>query len=373
MKTLILCVDRDDDLGQKANVATPVVGRRRCVEAALALGLADPEDSDTNALLAAVHLYDQELKGLEGGDQVEVACVAGHKALGLKADRRLAQQLQEILDQVRPDEAILVSDGAEDEQILPVLQSRVRVAHVHRSIVKQAPRLEGFYYTLTRMLDEPKQARRFVLPFAIILLFWGVAYLFGLQNYAWGATLAFVGTWLVIHAMKWEGALGRFFGDLFGGVRQGRLTLIGTLLMVGLLAIGGIVATQAREGYEVHPDHPDRSLILWLAFAQAFLPFALAAVLAQIGGRLFDAWVSEGRAGVGHWTAAFTLIALGLIVDVSLDWALSYLQGDSPLALLTVLSILQFGAGLMILMGGILVSRYVRSFFREKPTAQRAR
>ena len=76
MKTLILCVDRDDDLGKKAGVESPLIGRRRTLDAAVALGLADPEDSDTNALLAAVHLHDQELARIAGsGDQVEVAAI----------------------------------------------------------------------------------------------------------------------------------------------------------------------------------------------------------------------------------------------------------------------------------------------------------
>jgi putative membrane protein len=124
MKTLILCVDRDDDLGRKAGVESPIIGRRRNLDAAIALGIADPEDSDTNALLAAIHLHDKELKRLEGtSDQVEVATVVGHSSLGLKADRKLAEELDEVLALVRPDEAILITDGAEDEQILPLLQA----------------------------------------------------------------------------------------------------------------------------------------------------------------------------------------------------------------------------------------------------------
>ncbi len=187
MKTLILCVDRDDDLGHKANVETPLVGRRRNVEAATALGIADPEDSDTNAIFAAVNLYDRELRrAQERGHQVEVASIAGHRVVGLKSDRRLAAELDEVLELVRPDEVVLVSDGAEDEQIIPILQGRVPVAHVHRSVVKQAPRLEGFYYVLTRMLDDDKFAKRFVLPFSLVLLVWGAAFFLDILNYAWG-------------------------------------------------------------------------------------------------------------------------------------------------------------------------------------------
>src|ERR1041385_8605555 len=236
MKTLILCVDRDDDLGKKAGIATPIVGRRRALDAAIALGLADPEDSDTNAILAAVHLHDAEQKEMAGtGDQVEIACIGGHPSLGVKADRKLAAELDEVVALVRPDEAILVSDGAEDEQIIPILQSKVRVAHVHRSVAKQAPRLEGFYYVLTRLLDDEKQAKRFVLPFGFILLVWGLAYLFGLQSYAWGATLAIAGFTLIVQAKKWEEKVGRFFGDVGKGLRSGKAALLTTVLSIGIL------------------------------------------------------------------------------------------------------------------------------------------
>ena len=31
-KLLVICVDRDDDIGKKAGVVTPVVGRNACIE-----------------------------------------------------------------------------------------------------------------------------------------------------------------------------------------------------------------------------------------------------------------------------------------------------------------------------------------------------
>jgi Predicted membrane protein len=48
MQTLVICIDRDNDLGEKAKLETPIVGREANVQAAVALGIADPEDSDTN-------------------------------------------------------------------------------------------------------------------------------------------------------------------------------------------------------------------------------------------------------------------------------------------------------------------------------------
>ncbi|MEA3144409.1 MAG: putative rane protein [Thermoplasmata archaeon] len=370
MKTLILCVDRDDDLGEKGRVATPIIGRRRNVEAAMALGLADPEDSDTNALFAAVHLYDQELPNLKGQDQVEVATVAGHKKLGLQADRKLAAELQEVLDAVRPDEVILVSDGAEDEQILPLLASRAKVAHVHRSIVKQAPRLEGFYYVITRLLDDEKQAKRFVLPFAIVLLVWGIAYLAGVQAYAWGATLAIMGLWLLIHAMKWEERVGALFHDVGEGIRAGKLSLLANLVMLLLIAAGVIVGFVVERGH----GQPKNVAFNWptlyhaLIFVQAFLPYMVSAFLVRAAGSLFDSWVRGGDTSTGAWSAACVLVFLGLSGSVVLDMAVDVLEARDLIHIVTPARALQVTAGIVILMGGLMVGRYLRA---PQPRPQR--
>jgi putative membrane protein len=357
-------VDRDDDLGRKAGVESPIVGRRRNLDAAMALGLADPEDSDTNALLAAIHLHDAELKRIAGtGDQVEVATIVGHPGLGLTADRNLTAQLDEVLALVRPDEAILVSDGAEDEQILPLLQSRVRVAHVHRSIVKQAPRLEGFYYVLTRMLDDDKQAKRFVLPFGIILLVWGIAFLYHLESYAWGATLAIAGFTLVVQAMKWEEAVSRFLRDVGRGLRSGKVALLATVASVALLLWGATMAWLATQDQAPSPAFTMGFRALF--FVHAFLPYLVSSLLVLIAGRLFDDWARRGRTHLGQWTAAFSLIAAYLILGVVLAAIIDRLEGQSLRAILTFDRVVQMAAGIAVALAGTLLARYVRTFVHE--------
>lgn len=42
-KTLILCIDGDDDIGIKGKVETPIIGREATLESATALAVSDPE------------------------------------------------------------------------------------------------------------------------------------------------------------------------------------------------------------------------------------------------------------------------------------------------------------------------------------------
>jgi putative membrane protein len=69
---LVLCVDLDDDLGRKTGMETPVVGRDAVRKAAVALAIADPEDSDVNVLFEGLHLVETI-----DDEAVEVAAVAG--------------------------------------------------------------------------------------------------------------------------------------------------------------------------------------------------------------------------------------------------------------------------------------------------------
>jgi hypothetical protein len=50
VRTLVLTVDRDNDLGIKTAIRGPVICRKQVLTAALRLGIADPEESDTNAI-----------------------------------------------------------------------------------------------------------------------------------------------------------------------------------------------------------------------------------------------------------------------------------------------------------------------------------
>ncbi len=61
MRTLVLCVDRDDDLGEKAKVSSPVVGRKNNLKAVIALGVEDPEDSDANVIFMGLKLMRDRL------------------------------------------------------------------------------------------------------------------------------------------------------------------------------------------------------------------------------------------------------------------------------------------------------------------------
>ena len=148
-KYLVLCVDRDNDLGAKAKVQTPVVGRDPAIAAATKLALTDPEEADANAIFAAVRRYDELVRA---NTRCEVAVVAGDVNRGFEADRKVGRQVAGVLSGANYTGVVLVSDGWDDELVFPVIQSLKPIVSVQRVAVKHSESVEETYQVLGRYL-----------------------------------------------------------------------------------------------------------------------------------------------------------------------------------------------------------------------------
>ncbi len=177
---LILCVDRDDDLGVKARVQTPVVGRDAALAAATKLALSDPEEADANAIFAAVKRLD-ELSSK--GTDCEVAVVSGDINRGIDADRHVSREIQGILKGSNYTGVILVSDGGDDESVIPVVQSLKPIVSVDRVAVKHSQSVEETYMVLGRYLRmlvfDPYYSKWSLGVPGLILILAGILTVFG--------------------------------------------------------------------------------------------------------------------------------------------------------------------------------------------------
>ncbi|WP_287954623.1 DUF373 family protein [Acidiplasma sp.] len=174
MKTLILNIDRDNDYGMKAGITGPVIGYNNCYRAATALITKDPEDSDSNALFGALKHY-QELK--DKGENVEIALITGDSDVGEKSDEILSLQLDEVLNMEHYDDLILISDGAEDDYITPIIASRIKIRYVKHIIVRHNENIESTYYYIVKAFKDKKVSRKFTVPVGLLLLSYGIALL----------------------------------------------------------------------------------------------------------------------------------------------------------------------------------------------------
>ncbi len=215
-RTLVLCVDRDDDLGVKAKIETPVIGREENIHAAVNLALKDPEEPDANAIFEAVRIFDRltETVGKEE-EQCQIATIAGSELGGVGADRKLVSEFNTLLKTFPATDIVLVVDGFTDEAILPLIQSRVPVTSVRRITVRHSQSIEETAWIFSRyikMLFENRRYARLALGLpGILLIVLGIMTALGMLGSTWIAFLLVLGFILAVRGFGLDKVAKNFY------------------------------------------------------------------------------------------------------------------------------------------------------------------
>ena len=371
MKTLVLCVDRDDDLGTKAGINGPVIGREENLKATIALGLADPEESDTNTILSGLQLYDDLVKR---GMESEIATISGDSHVGFQSDLILANQLENVLEVVKPDRAILVSDGVEDEAIYPVVSSRVKIDSVRRVFIKQNPSIEGTYYMVVKTLRDEKMRRRWIAPLSMTLIIWGALSLYVklvrfaetdfqdidiLSEMAWGVIGVALGVYLIGWAYHWAELAQERWMRTRAGVRQGSLTIpfavFAFLLVVVGAFVGYDVAAVYREGLLPEERSWAISVLLFISGAVWFMVFGM---FVFESGKSVTAFLRTGKVKWSFIVMMVSVMATGFIIQGAVDAIEVLLDYGSHDLVLIVAELL---TGILIAVFGSLLYASLRS------------
>jgi putative membrane protein len=273
---LVLCVDRDNDLYEKAGISGPIIGRDANLDAAIRLGLADAGETDTNAILKAISLHDQ----LSKTHSVQIATLTGSAKLGYAADDAISQQLDRLLEQFPTESCVFVSDGASDETLLPIIQSRLKIDAVEVVTMKQAKELEKTYFVILEKLRDPYYARLiFGIPAILGILFVVTAIL----HWAWYVPIAVISCYLLLKAFGLEEAISRAVSSFNFSVEK--ISLVVYLSALPLMAIA------FWSGYVVLTSFPDPAASpakIAAAALRSVLGLLLWPILLLLAGRVMD-------------------------------------------------------------------------------------
>jgi putative membrane protein len=358
MNTLVLNVDRDDDFGRKTEVKSPIIGIDDNIDAANKLGQADPEDSDLNAIFSAISTY----KSLESQNKnVEIATICGHIKVGIKSDEILSKQLEQVIKETNADNVILVTDGAEDEYILPIIQSRIKITSINRVSVKQSRELEDTYYRIVKMLDDEKVQKQFLLPIALVLIVWAFFVLLDLAASGFGAILLTLGGYLLIRVFRWERTLATMWSEVKSGLLTGRLSIY-TFILAAVILVANIIlafynVTNTTFGSDVE-------LLPLLLFIINMIWGIVIAGVVVIFGRVIDIYVKDKIKPYNYWIAPFSIFAFGFIsyaifrslYDALINWPVKF--DITPFFTLRFIGYIS--TGIMIALIGAISHHYIK-------------
>ncbi len=290
---LILSVDRDDDLGRKARIQTPVVGREAVLAAAMKLALADPEEADANAIFSAVKKYDDLSKQ---GRNCEVAVVCGNEDRGFEADRNVTREVGTVLKGAKFDGIVFISDGGDDEQVIPVLQGLRPIVSVQRVAVKHSQTVEETYQVLGRYLRmlvfDPHYSRWSLGVPGLILIIAGVLIISDLLFAAYLATLLILGGTFIIRGFNVDRTVaGLIRRGPYGYIRLFSLGASTIIVLVGIFT--GNSNLQVQDSLD--------------AAAVANSPALLLSVGGKLAGYFIEGSLNLVWVGVGVYTTGALL------------------------------------------------------------------
>ncbi len=306
-KTIVICVDRDNDIGEKAGLDTPIIGKEASISTATKLALADSEDSDVNAIFGAISIYDRLV---EEDAEAEVVLVAGDKNVGVTSDREIGKELDEVLSKLGPDTAILVSDGAEDETIIPIIQSRVKIDSVRRVVVKQSEQLESTFYVIKRLFEDPKFSRTFLPPLGLFLFLLAISILFGMSGQVMGLILAFLGIYMLLKGLGRENIIINLFENAKQSLYSGKISIVVYICAVVLILVG---TSKGVLGITKMPESSEYIFMGFMYYVKWSIWWYVGAALAPIIGGIMNMLI-EGEKIVRPWTILFSVIASGLVI-----------------------------------------------------------
>ena len=355
-RLLVICVDRDDDVGSKAGVITPVVGRNACIEAAQRLALEDPEDADSNSIFAAVKTFEDLISK---GYQAEVAIVSGTENKGVQGDEKVVSQVKSIIEKFSANGAVIVSDGEDDESVIPIIQNVLPVVSVKRVVMRVSRSVEYSYAVFGRYLKaiafDSKYSKFFLGVPGILLLIGGIATVLGMTREIFAVLVSVLGGAFLIRAFDVDRAWSHWIKPTPAGFIR-----IFTLVAGILLILASVTAGLAAVNPEITSAKPDSILKLVMnkqtvgLFVSGMLPFLWMGIGCMFGGSLLSSWF---KGSIRSITDVLRIIALAALYPIVSQFTTTMIRDESPF---TLIPPLLGGLAAILISASLLFHKYRR-------------
>jgi len=310
-KLLVICIDRDDDLGRKTGIPTPVVGRNACIEAAQRLALEDPEDADSNSIFFAVKTYEDLVSK---GYKTQVVVVTGVENRGVQADEKVASEIKSVLKKFSADGAVIVSDGEDDEMVIPVIQSVIPVISVQRVVMQVSRTIEHSYAVFGKFLKlvmyNPKYSKFFLGVPGILLLIGGIGAVTGYNVEIFAVLITILGGAFLIRAFDIDKAWTNWAKPTPEGFTR-MFTLITGLILIAASVPAGITTVSPENiSGDVGIINLITDEVVIGQFVSGMIPFLWIGLGTIFVGILFSNWLNRKLRHISDLLRIIVLVAL---------------------------------------------------------------
>ena len=310
-KLLVICIDRDDDLGRKTGISTPVVGRNACIEAAQRLALEDPEDADSNSIFFAVKTYEDLVSK---GYKTQVVVVTGVENRGVQADEKVASEIKSVLKKFSANGAVIVSDGEDDEMVIPVIQNVIPVISVQRVVMQVSRTIEHSYAVFGKFLKlvmyNPKYSKFFLGVPGILLLIGGIGAVTGYNVEIFAVLITILGGAFLIRAFDIDKAWTNWAKPTPEGFTR-MFTLITGLILIAASVPAGITTVSPENiSGDIGIINLITDEVVIGQFVSGMIPFLWIGLGTIFVGILFSNWLNRKLRHISDLLRIIVLVAL---------------------------------------------------------------
>lgn len=307
MTTLVCCLDRSGVISTAAGVTAPVAGWEAVRSLVTDVGLDDPEDTTVNCLLESLRLT-RELR--DDGQDAVVAVLSSHTQSTAAPDRAIAEQLETLIDEYEPTGCLVVIGAAEDERLIPVIESRLQVDGVDRVVVRQARDIESTYYLLKQFLADEELRTTVLVPLGISLLIVPTLLLWFSVTIALAAIAALLGVAILYKGLGIDAHVDQLAERSRELLYSGQVSVVTTVTAVGLAAIGLFIGGLAV----IELEHGELTPLSVAVFVHSSVPWLTLAAVSAGTGRLFDKLIEGQQLRRSAVSLPFGLLALGIVI-----------------------------------------------------------
>ena len=310
-KLLVICVDRDDDLGRKTGISTPVVGRDACIEAAQRLALEDPEDADSNSIFFAVKTYEDLVSK---GYKAQVITVTGVENRGVQADEKIASQIKSVLKKFSANGAVIVSDGEDDEMVIPVVQNVIPVISVQRVVMQVSRTIEHSYAVFGKFLKlimyNPKYSKFFLGVPGILLLIGGIGAVTGYNAEIFAVLVTILGGAFLIRAFDIDKVWANWAKPTPEGFIRMFTLITGLILIAASIPAGIATVSTENISSDVGFVNIITDNVVIGEFVSGMIPFLWIGLGTIFIGILFSNWLNRKLRHITDILRIVVLVAL---------------------------------------------------------------
>ena len=331
-KLLVICVDRDNDVGEKTGITTPIVGRNACIDAAQRLALEDPEDADSNAIFYAVKTFEDLVSK---GYQAEIITVAGVENRGVQADEKIASEIRKVIDKFSPSGAVIVSDGEDDESVIPVIQNILPVVSVQRVVMKVSRSVEYSYAVFGKYLKmiayDSKYSKFFLGVPGLLLLIGGIATVFGYTTEIFAVLVSILGGAFLIRAFDIDRAWTSWTKPTPAGLIRSFTMIAGGIIILTSIPSGIASINVEIIPADISPIGIVTNQILIGQFVAGALPFWWIGVGSIFGGILLSNWLKGSLRAI---TDVLRIVVLVSLYPTIYQFTNILINAESPFTLI---------------------------------------